>query len=164
MNFGEYKGLQKLAESEGCGFECDSIILPTNVDEVSQYSLNLEQHHTFLKDMRPSKSCVKKGDTSILHCDAGRSLCGISPRGEVFPCIILPITLGNLGTTTFKEIWNGETVKQFRQQEENLSETCNKFSINNICSRCHAVAFLETSQWTGKSKSLCDRAEALNQL
>jgi radical SAM protein with 4Fe4S-binding SPASM domain len=166
MNFGEYKKLQKLAESEGCAFECDSIILPSNVDEVSQYSLGLNQHHTFLKDMdmRPGMFCVKKGDTSILHCDAGRSLCGISPRGEVFPCIILPITLGNLNTTSFKEIWNGETVRQFRFQEENLSDACNECSINYICSRCNAVAYLETSRWTGKSKSLCDRAEAMGKL
>lgn len=163
-NFGEYIKLQEIAERERCAFECDCTILPSNIDEVSQFSLNQEQYRTFLRDMnvRPTTSCQQKPDTSILHCDAGRSLCGISPAGEVYPCIILPITLGNLNTCSFEGIWHGETVHQFRLQEEKLSDTCNKCSINTACSRCHAIAYLETSQWTGKSRSLCDRTEAMS--
>ena len=163
-NFGEYKRLQTMAENEGCAFECDSTILPDVINRVSRFSLSREQHQAFLEDMEmgPAPSCLQKTDNSILHCDAGRSLCGISSDGEVYPCIILPITLGNLTTSSFNDVWNGEAVRQFRTQEEELSETCNECPINTACSRCHAVAYLETGQWNGKSTSLCDRAEAMS--
>lgn len=166
VNLGEYLELQDLDESEGCAFECDSTILPMNKGEISKYALNNEQHFIFLKDMDVGSiiSCVSKEDSSTLHCDAGRSLCGIVPSGDVFPCIILPISLGNLGTTSFETIWYGEKSTEFRKQEEILEETCKKCSMNIMCSRCHAVAFLETKKWTGKSESLCERAAAMVKL
>ncbi len=165
-NFGEYLKLQNLAESEGCAFECDSTILPMHFGEVSQYALSEEQHYTFLKEMHisPLSNCVIKSDLSVLHCDAGRSLCGIAPNGEVFPCIILPISLGNISATPFETIWHGDRAYQFRQKEEILDEACVNCSMNNACSRCHAVAYFETKQWRGKSKSLCNRAEAMTRL
>lgn len=162
-NFGEYEELKRLAESEGCAFECDSMILPMNKGETSPYALNHEQHFIFLKDMyMPSLiNCISNKDASNLHCDAGRSLCGISPGGEVFPCIILPISLGNLQKTSFKTIWFGEKSAEFRKQEEKIEEACKKCSQNIMCSRCHAIAFFETKKWAGKSDSLCARTDAL---
>ena len=166
-NFGEYLPLQKLADSEGCAFECDSTILPDHKGEISTYALNHEQHFTFLKDMEIGSivSCVSnKEDPLTLHCDAGRSLCGITPDGEVYPCIILPISLGNVSEKSFTEIWYGERSIEFREQEKKLEETCRICEKNLMCSRCHAVAFLETKKWTGKSESLCERAAVMVEL
>ena len=167
VNFGEYSKLQKLADSEGCAFECDSTILPIHKGETSPYALNHEQHFTFLKDMEIGSivSCVSnKEDPATLHCDAGRSLCGIMPDGEVYPCIILPISLGNVSKKPFKEIWYGKRSTEFREQELRLEETCRNCEKNLMCSRCHAVAFLETKKWTGKSESLCERTAAMVEL
>ena len=166
-NFGEYSKLQKLADAEGCAFECDSTILPMHKGETSPYALNHEQHFIFLKDMEIDSivSCVSnKEDPATLHCDAGRSICGIMPDGEVYPCIILPISLGNVSKKPFNEIWFGEKSLEFREQELKLEETCRKCEKNLMCSRCHAVAFLETKKWTGKSESLCERAAAMVEL
>ena len=166
-NFGEYSKLQKLADAEGCAFECDSTILPIQKGVPSPYALNHEQHFTFLKDMEIGSivSCMSnKEDPATLHCDAGRSICGIMPNGEVYPCIILPISFGNVSKKSFKDIWYGEKAVAFREQELRLEETCRKCEKNLMCSRCHAVAFLETKKWTGKSESLCERAAAMVEL
>ncbi len=165
-NFGEYTMLEKIADEEGCGFECDSGILPSERKTISPYALSREQQRTFLKDMgiKPITSCSTTRDESALHCDAGRSLCGIAPNGDVYPCIILPILFGNLVDTPFKTIWHSDKAGQFRADEKTLAEECVSCTIKNACSRCHGFAFLETGLWKGKSPSLCERAEAIGRL
>ncbi len=165
-NFGQYAGLKQLAETEGCAFECDSMILPMNKGETSPYALNHEQHFIFLKDMyMPSlMNCVSSKETSRPLCEAGTSLCGISPSGDVFPCIILPISLGNLQNSSFRDIWYGEKSVEFRKQKERIEEACKKCSQNIMCSRCHAVAYFETKKGAAKSENLCARSDAFAQL
>lgn len=165
-NFGEYKALQELADNLGCGFECDCGILPLKHGTYSSFSVTQEQQRTFLRDMgvKPVSYCILKEDLSSLHCDAGRSLCGITPNGDVFPCIILPIFLGNLLEKPFYEIWHSEKAKQFRQDEQTLDEVCVSCELKHVCFRCHGFAYMETGNWRGKSRSLCDRAEAMGRL
>lgn len=163
-NFHEYTALQKLANDEGCSFECDSGILPSRRGEVSPYALSQEQLKIFFADM--DIGIQTKCDTgfdideSTLHCDAGRSVCGISPDGTVYPCIILPLPLGTLQQQSFEEIWYGEKAASFRYEEIHLDMECYSCTIRHLCSRCHGFAWLETGNWKGKSFSLCERAKA----
>ncbi len=166
-NFREYKKLQDFAESEGCTFECDSLILPAIKGEVSHYALNDKQHLQFLQDMNihPTVVCNSKKDCdSTLHCDAGRSMLGITPFGEVYPCIILPISFGNITKTPLEKIWYGKQASLFREQEKTLDTLCMTCQTKTKCSRCHAVSHLESLNWRGKSQSLCLRAKALEKL
>lgn len=162
INFGEYKKLRNLAETEGCYFECDSIVFPQEQGTISPYSLSEEQHMTFFRDMNISQYlCVGKDDIdSMLHCDAGRSLCGITPDGDLLPCIQLPVPFGNLRRTGFRDIWNSEKSVEFRKMEKIISDECLLCESRSFCSRCHGVAYFETLNWRGKSQSLCSRASA----
>ncbi len=163
-NFGEYTQVEKIADAEGCGFECDTGILPAEYETVSPFALSQKQQRTFLADMgvKPITTCDTSRDESTLHCDAGRSLCGITPGGDVYPCIILPIDLGNFVDTPFKEIWHGKKADQFRNDEKTLSQECLSCKISHHCSRCHGFAFVEEGKWEGKSRSLCERAKAMD--
>ncbi len=163
VNFGEYTGLQVIAENEGCGFECDTGILPSKQGTVSPYAISSEQLGTFLDDMgvTPPATCTAARAESTLHCDAGRSLCGINPTGDCYPCIILPILLGNLLQNPFKNIWHSEKATQFRNEEQNPADECISCELHNGCSRCYAIAYRETGIWRGKSPSLCMRARAV---
>jgi len=162
-NFGEYKKIEHIAQSEGCVFECDSTVLPLKNDDISPYALNIEQHRQFLcdMDMQPLASCIDTDSQWSLHCDAGRSMCAVDACGEIYPCILLPIPFGNAAERSFSEIWHSVEANSFRQQELSIDETCESCSMHSLCSRCHAVAWMESGDWRGKSKSLCDRAEAM---
>jgi radical SAM protein with 4Fe4S-binding SPASM domain len=162
-NFGQYRQLENLAGREGCVFECDSTLLPTGGSGLSQYALSVEQRRTFLKDMNsePLAQSFDPDGTWSLHCDAGRSMCGVTAQGDIVPCILLPVRFGNVRTQNFKDIWNGSAASLFRDQENKLDDICVSCGLRTACSRCHAVAYMETGRWQGKSPGLCMQAEVL---
>ena len=162
-NFGEFSALQKMADDAGCLFECDCFVLPHEKGTVSPFSLSKDQHGSFLKKMKAAAfSCESIRDINArLHCDAGRSVAGISPSGDVAACIQLPIVFGNLTRSPFQGVWNSPQAKRFRTQEKRLSLPCTSCSIKQFCSRCHGIAFLESGDWQGKSPSLCLHAMAV---
>jgi radical SAM protein with 4Fe4S-binding SPASM domain len=38
-------------------------------------------------------------------CSAGRASCSISPSGDVYPCVLMPLKAGNVLETPFADIW-----------------------------------------------------------
>jgi radical SAM protein with 4Fe4S-binding SPASM domain len=166
LNFGEFLKLRKLATETGAFFECDCFTMPSKAGAVSPYALSEEKFHLFLKKMKVVPfPCSKKSDLSAqLHCDAGRSVAGITPNGTVVPCIQLAIPLGNLKKTSFKSVWNSLAAQRFREQEKQLSKQCILCKTREYCSRCHGIALLEAGDWRGKAKSLCLYAAAMKKL
>ena len=74
-------------------------------------------------------------------CIAGISYCRIYPEGEVTPCPYLPIKLGNIRETSFKEIWeNSEILKQMRDTS-NLKGKCGACEYKERCGGCRARAY-----------------------
>lgn len=162
-NFGEYITLMKLAENEGCLFECDSLILPSCIGSVSDFKLSQDQIYAVNRDLnlfQEIKEC-ESSQLNNLRCDAGRSICGISPQGVVYPCILLPIAFGKLGESTFNDIWHGIYSKAFRDQEIVVNNICNTCNNSKFCSFCYAVAYWEKNSWRIPSESLCNRALAI---
>jgi radical SAM protein with 4Fe4S-binding SPASM domain len=162
-NQGEYQGLLRMAEDEGCFLECDTTILPHEQGAASPFTLDRGRHAALLADLgaAPLSSGDDPDGRWALHCDAGRSLCGIAADGEVFPCILLAVPFGNCSRHSFREVWNGEAAQAFRREEARLDDACEHCGRRRACSRCHAVAFMESGAWNGKSPSLCERAEAV---
>jgi AdoMet-dependent heme synthase len=161
-NFGEYQDLKKMADNEGFLLEADSLVSPMEQGIQSPWALSQAQQKEFLDEMETG-AAPQNSETveAQLHCDAGRSVCGITPTGDVVPCVQLPITLGNLGTQRFSDIWQGRKAEEFRYDEKRILAECVSCGVNAQCSRCHGMALLETGEWKGKSPSLCSRAKAM---
>ncbi|MBN1981398.1 MAG: radical SAM protein [Chitinivibrionales bacterium] len=158
-NFGQYLLLDAMAHQYGCLLECDSLIIPHRGQTASDFALTQHQQSLFMRDFQtvPRSSPTHQKLNWNLHCDAGRSVCGITPDGTVVPCILLPVGLGNLTSASFSTIWQGPTVKKFRKQEQTVAMECRSCSLRRACSRCYGVAYRESPRWNGKSKSLCER-------
>jgi radical SAM protein with 4Fe4S-binding SPASM domain len=165
-NFGEYEFLQKIALQEGCILECDSLIIPRSYTTVSPFALSQKQQCKFLVDMDIKQNYTKRKPliNENMHCDAGRSICGITPYGSVLPCILLPVEFGTLVQKSLADIWNGNSGQCFRNREKVIDTVCETCAINTMCSRCHAIAYMESGKWNSKSKSLCNRAIALSKV
>lgn len=74
-------------------------------------------------------------------CIAGISYCRIQPDGFVTPCPYLPIRVGNIRQTSFKNIWfNSEVFKSLRNFG-NLKGKCGICIYKNICGGCRARAY-----------------------
>lgn len=46
---------------------------------------------------------IATGDDGL--CSAGRASCSISPSGDVYPCVLMPLKAGNVLEAPFAEIW-----------------------------------------------------------
>ncbi len=72
-------------------------------------------------------------------CLAGTSYCIISPKGQVQPCAYLNVTLGDVRTTPFDEIWRENSVlNELRTLD--YKGGCGSCGYKKICGGCRARA------------------------
>jgi len=57
-------------------------------------------------------------------CEAGHTSFMIDPVGDVFPCNILDMPVGNLREESFEEIWNGERMAKARGVVRECNQPC----------------------------------------
>jgi radical SAM protein with 4Fe4S-binding SPASM domain len=86
-------------------------------------------------------------DSEILDrtsCGAGRTVCYITPQGDVTPCLTLPLKAGNLRQSSFAEIWRrSPQLEEFRSIRNRDLKVCSSCANLSICERCPALAFYE---------------------
>lgn len=91
-------------------------------------------------------------------CRAGTGVCAISPVGDVFPCPLMPLRVGNVREQTFEELWRTHPYEDLRYlrsiRKEDLAE-CRDCEIAPFCNRCPGVALGETGSLTGRPPSAC---------
>ena len=103
---------------------------PAGTDEVTMSMAHMQT-------VKVTKKAVPLGEF-IGGCGAGRLYCSISPKGDVHPCVFLPVNVGNLRTEKFQDIWlNAPLFKSFRNRA-NLKGTCGKCTYKFICGGCRA--------------------------
>jgi radical SAM protein with 4Fe4S-binding SPASM domain len=78
-------------------------------------------------------------------CIAGLAYCRIYPTGEVTPCPYLPIKLGNIRETHFRDIWYHSPVLKALRDLDNLKGKCRTCEYRAICGGCRARAYGLTS-------------------
>jgi radical SAM protein with 4Fe4S-binding SPASM domain len=78
-----------------------------------------------------------------LLCQAGHTSCYISPFGEVWPCVLFPLPLGNVREQPFQKIWRESPVLQgLRGMLPQDLHTCSTCALKKFCSRCPGQAYL----------------------
>jgi radical SAM protein with 4Fe4S-binding SPASM domain len=94
-------------------------------------------------------------------CKAGRAICSVSPSGNVFPCIMFPLKLGNLRYSSFDKIWGLEPrveLRYLRSIKRTDLDACGKCDLAAYCQRCTGIAYLESGRMIGPSPSACRQA------
>ena len=92
-------------------------------------------------------------------CRAAQQTVAIGPRGEVWPCIRLPLEGSNLRTQSFQSIYDGaETLQQVRGLSWATLGECSVCPVRPYCQRCHAMALLEHGEMRGPSLEACRHA------
>jgi AdoMet-dependent heme synthase len=83
----------------------------------------------------------------FIGCQAGIGQGAVSANGYVFPCVLLPIPLGNIRQKRFLEIWQTSPVIQALQNRENLQGHCSQCHLRSRCGGCRAVAYARTGDY-----------------
>jgi len=84
-------------------------------------------------------------------CQAGKGICSISPLGDVFPCLMMPLRLGNLRQRKFQDLWRqhpSEALDYLRSLSTEDLEGCAECVNAPFCQRCSGVALSETGSLT----------------
>jgi radical SAM protein with 4Fe4S-binding SPASM domain len=160
QNFDDIENILSLAEDMGVGNLQLFFLVPTgrgkDVEDVSPAMYErmirqvLKKYADRELDVRPTcaPQFMRIGDQMGLDmgrwtrgCIAGLSYCRVYSDGEVTPCPYLPIKLGNIRETTFKEIWEGSEVLTTMRDFDNLKGRCGVCEYKQKCGGCRARAY-----------------------
>ncbi|HEC89792.1 MAG TPA: SPASM domain-containing protein [Thermoplasmatales archaeon] len=73
-------------------------------------------------------------------CGAGTFYCGIGADGTVYPCIFLPIALGNLLSEDIETLWKDSKILSSMRQRRDI-EICGKCAFKYLCGGCRSRAY-----------------------
>ena len=83
----------------------------------------------------------------FIGCQAGIGQGCITANGDVLPCVLLPIPIGNVRLQTFPEIWlHSQLIREF-QARAGLKGQCSHCSQVQRCGGCRAVAYAKTGDY-----------------
>lgn len=85
-----------------------------------------------------------KGMSAFAGCQAGRGQGCITANGTIFPCVLLPIAVGNIRQGDFRDIWTNSPTIHALQDRDRLQGACGTCSLRDRCGGCRAVAFART--------------------
>ena len=83
----------------------------------------------------------------IRGCIAGMYYCRIYPNGDVTPCPYLPVRLGNIRETSFKNIWFNSPIFKNLRNPACLKGKCGECSYKTVCGGCRARAYGLSSEF-----------------
>ncbi|MGD8717414.1 MAG: radical SAM protein [Candidatus Zixiibacteriota bacterium] len=181
MNFNchELRELYELAASLGAEFRYSPYVSVANDGDPAAVTTRmsdeqlLEYFRTvkeWVPSLREGEVCDEEIASSVryneraLSCLAGFNNCSIDPYGNVWPCVSLPIDLGNLREKSFDEIWRGERAEYVRGLGETVSEECAGCELDRYCFRCPAFSMLEEGDIKKRSYEHCRVARAAREV
>ncbi len=69
----------------------------------------------------------------IRPCEAGSLTCAVSPYGDLLPCNMSSLSLGNVRETPMKVLWESLFLQKLRRVRMNQGEPCNHCDLNTVC-------------------------------
>ncbi|MCK5216126.1 MAG: radical SAM protein [Candidatus Omnitrophica bacterium] len=160
-NFGEYKDVINLAEQLGVPYLLDPVVSPGDdgSKDILESRINKDDFRKFYEEQYSQfEFDAPKNDG--FPCDAGKNFGSISASGDVFPCIQMPVKLGNVFDQQFRDIWREATIlKNIREARNCDFKECSQCELIDACTRCPGLAYLEEGDMFGPSRIACQIAE-----
>jgi radical SAM protein with 4Fe4S-binding SPASM domain len=165
-NFKDIAYIRDVCQKYGFNHTFDPIIAPANDSnkQALKYRITETQIKALLKDPKldflancSQESRDKQGD---FFCGAGKNVFGINPYGEVYPCLQLPLAVGNLRKKSFVDIWKKSVwLKKWRKLSIRDLKECPDCKYLSFCNRCPGLALVEDGNLMGPSRIACDIAK-----
>ena len=172
QNFSEMKDILKISKRFKCQQVMSPVLNPKNDGSLSPYDFSvrekqLKEYYAYLFSLEPKdkKKYLSAAGEGMMNCRAGRTGFSINPKGDVCPCVGLPVSAGNIRTKSFKEIWdNSSFIDRMRTTGLKDLPACSKCEFLEHCMRCKGIVYLEEGNLTGVSKSACQNATIVKEV
>jgi radical SAM protein with 4Fe4S-binding SPASM domain len=110
-----------------------------------------------LADLAPAGN--RPSDEASFPCNCARGNCAVSSRGEVFPCVSVPWSAGNVRRQPFGEIWRASPVfQQIRGLRLADYPACAPCPDKSFCSRDRGAAYNASGSYVGTDPFVCSAA------
>lgn len=109
-----------------------------------------------LADLAPSPASNRR-----VQCGCGRSVCGVGANGDLYPCVGMPVPVGNLHRESFAALWqNAPALRRLRGLHTPDFVACAPCKLRPFCRRSSGVAYLNTGDAQGPDPGTCGDAQA----
>ena len=99
------------------------------------------------------------------NCNCARGNCAISATGDVYPCISVPWSAGNVRKQPFAEIWRTSAVfNRIRGLTLESFSKCAPCPDRGYCTHDRGAAFNATGDYTGADPFVCETAALAHRL
>lgn len=169
QNAHEVAAMREMADARGYAYMADLTI--TARHDGTRSSLQTRVGRDTLERLYrgPLNDLVPLGGRSVTEedfpCNCARGNCAISARGDVYPCISVPWTAGNVRQQPFREIWATSPVFQrIRGLRMADYSSCAPCPHKSHCTRDRGAAFNASGSYTGTDPFVCSTAELAHAL
>lgn len=162
-NIIEYQRIKSLAQKLGVHVKIGADIIPKidGKNDPQEYQISWQDRLSYLYPDESISCLMEHMDEHVGPCKAGRAVASISPHGDVQPCILMPITLGNLNQKAFRDIWhpeNNNILNTIRTITASDLKDCAQCISARFCTRCPGTTYLETGDLLAPSPIACQQA------
>jgi radical SAM protein with 4Fe4S-binding SPASM domain len=160
-NLGELMRIEEMVVAMGGRTSIVTGMAPTKSGSIHPFQYEPTTEELVSCGWRPQNGASAIGHGPDL-CKAGKGLCSVSPAGDVFPCIMFPLKLGNLRQIKFDRMWRIEPcaeLRYLRSMKRTDLHACGQCDLADNCQRCTGIAYLESGYINGSSSSGCRQAE-----
>lgn len=165
LNAAQAGVLNRLAAAEAFDISFDPVIAPANDGDKGALKHRLSGRALALavKQLQaPPGSSTAGAPAMDFLCGAGRNVCAVGPGGELYPCLQLPVKLGNLTRSAFSRIWaKAPWLKRWRSYGLRDLPVCRACALLSYCSRCPGISLLEEGDFLAPNKAACEMAGLL---
>lgn len=162
LNRGQVPRLKALAAREGFGVSFDPVIAPGN--DGGRAALRYRLSGGRLADAVgrisagediPSRTAAAPAAPYFI-CGAGRNVCAVGPDGSLYPCLQLPVRLGDLRRESFGRIWRDSAwLRRWRRAGLSDLAKCRDCALLEHCSRCPGISLLEEGDVHAPNRAAC---------
>ncbi|MCX7022627.1 MAG: radical SAM protein [bacterium] len=164
-NFRRVNELDRFMLSLGGQPMISSTITPANDGGTGplETALNTEEYcfiydNYYREDNEPTET-GKERILPVMGCTAGFSTLSVAPDGEVFPCLQLRVSMGNVRRNTLRRIWHHAPLNLYLSGLMQLAPPgCLGCELADSCMRCPGLALIETGSLWKPSPSACQAA------
>ena len=156
-NAEEFQSMKALARELGSQFLYDPIIIPRMDGSMEPCSNRLDREELYALHYPEVQTKGEDGNSGEddLSCSAGMNTLSISPYGDVYPCAGFKESGGNLTQNSLSEIQHSPIFSEIRSTTLSDLRECKGCKLVQYCTRCPALAWMETGDFYGPSEANC---------
>lgn len=161
-NLNDYQSVREIAQNLGAEFQVGYRIAPKLTNSGYAYPsdllINKDELRGVLADIGESPEEFYQEGFNVIPCGAGHTNCYISPYGDIYPCVLLPIFCGSLRKKTFIDIWKRSYWMRKVRSAIIPRLPCSRCDYLKYCKPCLAFSYFDNGDIFIPSERICVEA------